>query len=62
MNLLHKAVRFLQEAKRVVNISRKPSKTEFVSIMKVCAIGLSLMGLIGFAIQVFYQYIIGSVI
>jgi len=39
--------------KRVVQISRKPDKFEFTSTSKVCAIGLVLIGIIGFVIFMF---------
>jgi protein transport protein SEC61 subunit gamma-like protein len=36
--------------KRVLNIARKPDKEEFTATSKVCAIGLLLIGFIGFII------------
>ena len=36
--------------KRVVQIARKPSKDEFLSTSKVTALGLVLIGAIGFGI------------
>ena len=36
--------------KRVLQIARKPGKDEFLSTSKVCAIGLVLIGVIGFLI------------
>ncbi|MFQ5722076.1 MAG: protein translocase SEC61 complex subunit gamma [Candidatus Aminicenantales bacterium] len=40
----------LREYRRVLQISRKPSRDEFTSSSKICAIGMVLIGLIGFAI------------
>ncbi|MCK5023590.1 MAG: protein translocase SEC61 complex subunit gamma [Candidatus Aenigmarchaeota archaeon] len=36
--------------KRVLHIARKPNKEEFMSTSKICALGLVLIGAIGFAI------------
>lgn len=36
--------------KRVLRIARKPNKEEFTSTSKICAIGLLLIGAIGFVI------------
>ncbi|MBU0899125.1 MAG: protein translocase SEC61 complex subunit gamma [Nanoarchaeota archaeon] len=35
---------------RVMRIARKPSKEEFVNTGKVCALGIGIIGVIGFAI------------
>ncbi len=42
---------FLIESKRVYTITKKPSKDEFKSIVKVTSIGIGIIGLIGFIIQ-----------
>ncbi len=36
--------------RRVLQIARKPNKEEFMSTSKICALGLVLIGLIGFVI------------
>ena len=36
--------------KRVLIVSRKPSKDEFLKATKICAAGMVFIGLIGFAI------------
>ena len=36
--------------KRVLQVARKPDKYEFTSTSKVCAIGLVLIGFVGFII------------
>lgn len=40
----------LRRYRRVMQIARKPSKSEFLSTSKICAIGIVIIGLIGFAI------------
>jgi len=36
--------------KRVITISRKPDKDEFMRAAKICALGITLIGMIGFLI------------
>ena len=42
---------FIIESRRVLAITRKPTKIEFVTIVKVTGIGILLIGLIGFLLQ-----------
>lgn len=42
---------FIIECKRVFKLTKKPSKEEFKIISKVSAIGILLIGLIGFIIN-----------
>ena len=42
---------FLKQCVRVWHLLKKPDKTEFTTIAKVSAIGLGLIGVIGFAIS-----------
>jgi protein transport protein SEC61 subunit gamma-like protein len=35
---------------RVLQIARKPGKDEFVSSSKICALGMAVIGIVGFAI------------
>ena len=43
---------FLYECKRVLRVSRKPGKDEYLTIAKVTGLGIVLIGLVGFLIQV----------
>jgi len=47
----------LQAYGRVLKITKKPSGLEFKAIIKVSAIGIALIGVIGFIIQIIYQLI-----
>ena len=49
--LLVKLKTFLIEAKRVHRITRKPNKQEFKTIVKIPAIGIAVIGVIGFIIN-----------
>ena len=43
---------FANECKRVLKITKKPNNDEFKGIVKVSGIGMIIIGLIGFVIQV----------
>ncbi|MFA5406523.1 MAG: protein translocase SEC61 complex subunit gamma [Candidatus Nanoarchaeia archaeon] len=61
MSIINKIKRALREYKRVLGISRKPNKEEFTAILKICGMGIMLIGIIGFVIQFIYQYLIKAV-
>ena len=42
---------FLRKCKRVWHTLKKPTKEEFKQILKISAIGIALLGLIGFIIS-----------
>ena len=42
---------FLKECRRVLRITHKPTGEEFKTIVKVSALGMAVIGLIGFGIQ-----------
>lgn len=42
---------FLLESRRVLAVTRKPSRLEFVTIVKVTGAGIAMIGLIGFLLQ-----------
>lgn len=46
------------EYKRILLISRKPTKEEYLNVVKISAIGIGLIGLMGFVIQFVAQAII----
>ena len=46
---------FVNECKRVLRVTKKPDATEFKTIVKVSGIGIILIGLVGFIIQIAYQ-------
>ena len=43
--------RFINECVRVLRITKKPDKTEFTTIVKVSGLGILIIGLLGFIIQ-----------
>ena len=48
---LVKFKRFINECIRVLRITKKPDKTEFTTIVKVSGLGILIIGLLGFIIQ-----------
>lgn len=45
-----KVRRFLREAYRVLRITKKPNKEEYLGVLKVTALGVAIIGAIGFVI------------
>ena len=44
---------FIQECLRVLKVTKKPDAIEFKTIVKVSGLGILIIGLIGFVIQMF---------
>lgn len=57
MELLSRLKSFIIESRRVLTITRKPTTTELKTVVKVAGIGILLIGLIGFILQMFKQFI-----
>jgi protein transport protein SEC61 subunit gamma and related proteins len=50
-----KLKRFAKEAVRVLRITKKPNKEEFLMVTKVTALGCALIGAIGFVVFLLKQ-------
>ncbi len=48
---------FIGECIRVVKVTKKPTKEEFKAIIKVSSIGILVIGIIGFIIQILWLLI-----
>jgi len=48
---------FIQECHRVLRVTKKPTSEEFKTIVKVTALGIAIIGLIGFFISMFKHVI-----
>ncbi len=55
---LGKLKKFFRECLRVVKVLKKPNKEEFLTTAKVSAIGLAIIGLIGFVLSLAQQLIL----
>ena len=49
----------LDNFKRILVISKKPSREEFISTVKICAMGIGVIGFIGFVLFVVSVALIG---
>ena len=49
----YKIKSFIQESIRVLKVSKKPDAFEFKTIVKVSGLGILIIGLIGFIVQMF---------
>ncbi|MBN2880529.1 protein translocase SEC61 complex subunit gamma [Candidatus Woesearchaeota archaeon] len=49
---------FIKECKRVLRITKKPSKEEFGVIVKVSGVGILIIGLIGFVLQMIKELLL----
>ncbi|MBI2647078.1 protein translocase SEC61 complex subunit gamma [Candidatus Woesearchaeota archaeon] len=47
----YKIKSFIQESIRVLKITKKPDSVEFKTIVKVSGLGILIIGLIGFVVQ-----------
>ena len=50
---------FFLKCKRVWHILKKPSRKEFETIAKVSAIGIGIIGALGFIISIILKYVVG---
>jgi protein transport protein SEC61 subunit gamma-like protein len=51
---LSKLKRFIKECSRVLKVTKKPTNVEYKTIVKVSALGMLIIGFIGFLVQVIY--------
>lgn len=58
MTFTQKAKEFITECARVLRITKKPNKEEFLTIVKVSAAGIVIIGMIGFVLHMIYQLLV----
>lgn len=58
MKVIAELKRIIMEYIRVIKITRKPSGDEFKTIVKISGLGITLIGILGFLLQVFRQLFI----
>lgn len=46
-----KVKRWFMEYKRVLTVTKKPTKEEYITVVKISGLGILLIGLLGFIIQ-----------
>lgn len=47
--------KFLMDSKRIFRVSRKPSKEEYKRMALIIGLGIVIIGIIGFAIQLIFE-------
>ena len=57
MNVQERFDRFVKDSKRVLKVSRKPDREEYFEFAKITALGILVIGIIGFVIVLVGQII-----
>ena len=57
MDLKERFDKFVKDSKRVLKVSRKPSKEEYIDLAKVTTMGVLVVGAVGFVIVLIGQAI-----
>ena len=57
MNIKETTNDFIKQSKRVLKVARKPDREEYFNFSKVTAIGIAIIGLIGFIIDLLGQLV-----
>ncbi|MCQ2961764.1 MAG: protein translocase SEC61 complex subunit gamma [archaeon] len=55
MNIKETTTDFIKQSKRVLKVARKPDREEFFDFSKVTALGIAIIGVIGFIIVLIGQ-------
>ncbi len=53
-----KLKRFGKECRRVLKVTKKPNKQEFYTVVKISALGMAIMGILGFAITLIKELLL----
>ena len=57
MNVQERFDKFIKDSKRVLKVSRKPDTQEYLEFAKITALGILVIGVIGFVIVLIGQLI-----
>ena len=57
MNVQERFDKFIKDSKRVLKVSRKPDRDEYFEFAKITALGILVIGVIGFVIVIIGQLI-----
>ena len=57
MNVQERFDKFIKDSKRVLKVSRKPDRAEYFEFAKITALGILVIGVIGFVIVIIGQLI-----
>ncbi|MCK5107198.1 MAG: protein translocase SEC61 complex subunit gamma [Nanoarchaeota archaeon] len=59
-NFMFKLKRFIKECARVLKVTKKPSNMEYKTIVKVSAIGMLVIGFLGFLVLLIFRFIVNG--
>ncbi|MFX0075268.1 MAG: protein translocase SEC61 complex subunit gamma [Candidatus Hermodarchaeota archaeon] len=48
---------FFQNTKRIIKIANKPSRKDYLLVFKICAIGILILGVISYVIQLIWTLV-----
>ncbi len=57
-SMIYRLKSYVIECSRVLRVTKKPTNEEFKAIVKISALGMAIIGLIGFIIQMLYTTLI----
>ena len=57
MNVVELVGKFFMDSKRIFRVSRKPSKEEYKRMALIIGLGIVIIGVIGFFIQLFFELV-----
>lgn len=49
---------FITNAKRVLKVANKPSRKEYFMVFKICSIGMALLGVVSYVIQLIFSVVV----
>ncbi|MBU4536198.1 MAG: protein translocase SEC61 complex subunit gamma [Euryarchaeota archaeon] len=55
MSLKESTLRFIKQCRRVLHVSKKPDKVEYINVAKITGLGIIVIGIIGFIISIVAQ-------
>jgi len=53
-SLYERIVSFFQNTKRIIKIANKPKRKDYFLVFKICAIGILILGVISYIIQLIF--------
>ncbi len=51
---------FLQNCKRLFQVAKKPEREEYMQVVKISGLGITLIGVVGFLVMLLSYFIQGS--
>ncbi|MFW9973537.1 MAG: protein translocase SEC61 complex subunit gamma [Candidatus Odinarchaeota archaeon] len=58
LSLYERIVLFFQNTKRIIKIANKPNRKDYFLVFKICAIGILILGVLSFVIQLIFAVVL----